>query len=636
MGYNRNRGGGRNNAGGGGGRGRRRHQQAWAPYNFVPMPDKPVYAELDEEGIPQRHDVYSQGRHTGYFDITLKTETPLFVRGMLTVAEQEGDTSSREKANAFSIDGNRPVIPGSSLRGMIRTLVEIVTRSKMHFVTDNKLVYRSVFGNDSLAQNYRAMVAEQIGRQHFMYPSNRIQGGYLMRGNSSSGWVIRPAQRYQNESFVLVNARAVQAIQIPLDQHQETYDVFVRPATRDTYQNHRGLRLELAETQNISTQARGGLEPAKLIVSGFAPRRHWFAAIYSAREDASQDMPISIEIWDNYKTDRDMQRGIATRKIGEGDPLFYLVDENNQLVFFGPTMFFRLPYRNSISQMINRLLQKRNPRTDYAEAMFGYVSEQDEKRQLKAYAGRVSVTSAHVVDELADYYDATIVPRILGSPKPTTFQHYLEQPNGWRTETQQLLHYGDDTLLRGYKLYWRQMIESLESVREPDTNKNPQNSTQHTRIRPVRKEVRFHFRVYFENLSDMELGALIWVLTFGGDERARHQLGMGKPFGLGVVKLEPELILTSRTDRYARLFDENGKWYKAEQRVTAEDQEQFVTMFKQRMGGFDNDRRIRELMALVRMQEANPSKFSYMQIESTSGNDYDGRPVLPYPTEVID
>ncbi len=322
----------------------------------------------------------------------------------------------------------------------------------------------------------------------------------------------------------------------------------------------------------------------------------------------------------------------------DGRPIFY-IEQGGQVIHFGHTPNFRIAplvieddkLRAVTPQdRIPRDLRQDNPRLDYAEALFGYVSE--ESHVPSAYAGRVFVTSAYVTQEQGDYFDETIVPRILASPKPTTFQHYLEQPDGWQTPTHQLRHYGDATRLRGHKLYWRQMIADLKSVQESDTDKNPDTSTQHTIIKPVRKDVQFAFKVYFENLTDAELGALAWVLTFDGDSEARHQLGMGKPFGLGVVKLETMLVLTSRRERYSRLFDEQGHWFSAEYSVEPQEHTAFIGAFKEKIGNFDK-KRIQELQILVRKQELKSRKFSYMRIESERGNDYQGRPVLPRPSD---
>lgn len=608
--------------------------KARAPYNFVPLPDKPVYVE--DNKLPE-HDVYCADRHTGYFDVQLTTETPLFVRGMQHVGSM-GDSRTHEKA--FNLNG-RPAIPGSSLRGMLRTLVEIVTHSKMHFVSDNKLVYRSVYGNDTLAEEYRNTITEKTGDKEFRYPSMQMHGGYLQRGDSESGWVIQPAKSHYGEGIALVKRQDVLNAGIPEKSVLKTYYVGIRPSTtRTEHTGKQGVKLHIPLAKGISQQANNGHEPATLIISktvgpigGKGSNRTWYPAIYEA-DPSAEPIPIPRRIWNDFVKDRDLNRGIENRAIrNPGDVLFYLLNDDGELLFFGPTMFFRLPYEHSIGDLIPEALRQDNPNIDYVEAMFGYVSEGSTSRSPSAYAGRVSVTSAQALDGQDDYYDETIIPKILSSPKPTTFQHYLEQPDGWRTRSDNLRHYGSKRAkIRGYKLYWRQMIESLQAVKDSKVS-TLDGSSQHTIMRPVRKGLSFRFRVYFENLSDVELGALAWVLTLGGDPEARHQLGMGKPFGLGVVKLSPSLVVTDREKRYHRLFNADGIWH-----LPDKDAADYILAFKEAFASqvidIDTSERIQQLRAMLRTYASAPDFFSYMNIEPT--NEYKDQPVLPQPLEVED
>jgi hypothetical protein len=131
---------------------------AHAPYNFVPLPHK-VVTVLSQEEIEQAeqdgtldvlldkrlppHNRYAEGQHSGYFEVTLITETPLYIRAPLTLEEftqrQSEDQPSnfrdqaKNKPDFFYRDPQtqQPVIPGSSLRGMLRNLVEIVGYGKM-------------------------------------------------------------------------------------------------------------------------------------------------------------------------------------------------------------------------------------------------------------------------------------------------------------------------------------------------------------------------------------------------------------------------------------------------------------------------------------------------------------------------
>ena len=95
--------------------------------------------------------------------------------------------------------------------------------------------------------------------------------------------------------------------------------------------------------------------------------------------------------------------------------------------------------------------------------------------------------------------------------------------------------------------------------------------TQHTLMKPLRPGLTFTFRIHFENLSDVELGALLWAVHPLQPDPDRplylaHHLGMGKPLGMGSVHLTASLTLTPRhrdgdKGRYEKLFteaDEHG------------------------------------------------------------------------------
>lgn len=253
----------------------------------------------------------------------------------------------------------------------------------------------------------------------------------------------------------------------------------------------------------------------------------------------------------------------------------------------------------------------------------------------RAYASRISVTDAGLVDGQTDFYEDEFRPKILSGPKPTTFQHYLEQPNGEKTTKSVLKHYASsltDTRIRGHKLYWRQKGITMNQVKEP--GQVPQGDTQYTRMRPIKPGVTFTFRVYFENLSDIELGALAWALTLPASPEHRHQLGMGKPYGMGVVKLEATLCLSNREARYKNLLTE---W---DEIASVVQPENFIKQFEQyicheirHQDAYATIPRIKELQIMLAAHQSIGKAFQYMSIEP---NEYKDRPVLPYPSKVID
>ena len=82
---------------------------ARAPYNFVPLNNVVV-------GSNGSSDFSKFDGQSGYIDIQIKSESPLFIRG---------------SNKLFVNKDNLPYIPGSSLRGMIKNLVNITSYGKI-------------------------------------------------------------------------------------------------------------------------------------------------------------------------------------------------------------------------------------------------------------------------------------------------------------------------------------------------------------------------------------------------------------------------------------------------------------------------------------------------------------------------
>src|SRR5260370_31797906 len=112
---------------------------------------------------------------------------------------------------------------------------------------------------------------------------------------------------------------------------------------------------------------------------------------------------------------------------------------------------------------------------------------------------------------------------------------------------------------------------SEEATSEEPAKVGP-GDTQHTRFKPLKPGVQFSFRVYFENLSDRELGALCWTLHPHDEQGQRycHHLGMGKPLGMGAVELHARLHIIDRPLRYGTLFNGSGDNWQLGESATSE------------------------------------------------------------------
>lgn len=121
---------------------------ATAPYNFIPYEPEAVIPEADG----------SRGFWSGTLHCRLEALTPLLVSG-----ERRTLPDGSSECRFFTVNGQN-VIPGSSIKGVLRSLVEILSFSAMRQVSRRELFWRIVTG--------------AVYREAF---SDEILGGYLRR-----------------------------------------------------------------------------------------------------------------------------------------------------------------------------------------------------------------------------------------------------------------------------------------------------------------------------------------------------------------------------------------------------------------------------------------------------------------------
>lgn len=644
----------------------RADRTAFAPYNFVPLPESPRIADA-----PLRHDRYyteDNGRpvYSGWFDCTLTTQTPCFIRGPISARESAEGKDAKNKPEFFSLDGGRtPRIPGSSLRGLFRTLVEIIGNARLNFVTDRRPVYRAV-DTTRLGAQYRNRIMEpdKADPEHWFTP--RVRAGYIRRGRDGE-WYIQPAKKINGTTWCRISHRALSGLRDALKPWPENAEqkkqirnarlVYVQPGNYD-FQDVRGgfIRIRYARALRAAPAPGPGLHRAALIESGRINTKRSEAIVFEPDESVPEQswLPLRFEDEDGNEValDRDYRDQITDQQsvilgpdgaLKDMQPVFYLAekgkDGRERLVFFGHTLMMRLPYRKGILEHVDAALRAEGKADiDLAEALFGYTRRGSSKDETLAFAGRVSFSDGIYRGNLPDPFERQIKPKVLSGPKPTTFQHYLSQPQP--DDKAQLRNYDDDTPIRGYKLYWHRGEIRIEQVEETDREKL-RHVKQYTDIKAVKAGASFTFRIYFDNLRDYELGALAWVLQYAGHSSYRLKLGMGKPHGMGAVRIESTLRVVDRRARYETLFGDDGWHVAAAGLDTADD---LIARFKSwvTLGSatsFDAQPHIRELLAMLSWPGPKPDKTRYLEIErrlpdGRKLNEYRERPVLPHPTAV--
>jgi CRISPR-associated protein (TIGR03986 family) len=214
-----------------------------------------------------------------------------------------------------------------------------------------------------------------------------------------------------------------------------------------------------------------------------------------------------------------------------------------------------------------------------ADRVFGWVNQHG----TGAYAGNLRIYDVQCItsDPTQPLGDRGLPLAILGQPKPQQGRFYTAKDNqGTPVDVgiskQDLYQPGMG--LRGRKVYphhhslpnnyWDTPLEDRTQINNEGTfqeyrrprklleQKSTQNQPTSQRVTPkpvtkkiseqqdnqnrsitewVKPDVTFEFNIDITNLSSVELGALMWLLTL--PDNHYHRLGGGKPFGFGSVTL---------------------------------------------------------------------------------------------------
>jgi len=626
--------------------------KAHAPYNFIPV-NKSVIPDLkqDDEKIL-----------TGYIDLEITTKTPLFIRGI---------------GEKF-FGAEYPVIPGSSLRGMIRTLVEIVSYSELKFTDKKKrFFYRNIgepFYRDKFIETQKIsppLVKMKVysgwltknNNQYYITPSGidsnhrqyyRINGSFIKRNT-----YFRP------KKFDFVNTTWIDAgFEVPVYDFMK---VFFDPTKVDKIKHKPNFNLEYWTLKEFSqTKSIASSQEGYLIASGaFATKKHYQWVINKAG-NASTAVNVSklieeYQMDDNREEDADLIKMLRTKN-NQAIPCFYLTDNKNQIIALGHTGIFRLAYQYNVGTLLK---QKQEDFPDFTDSMFG-TQEQSSRVFFE--------DGLPLKEDGVEVYSNPIRLNILQSPRPTSFQHYLEQPNGVNTSKSALHNWGNqNSQIKGFKLYWHR--DTPDEMTQKDSwafnmsdiiDFNKKKNILSEPVIPVKREQKFMARLRFVDITEKELGCLLMVLDLPNG--CFHKLGMGKPYGLGSVEIKPNLTIIDLKKRYSLLIDSSAnEWEEGAINVeinsfknsfTVYMNDQLGTSYSDFLSFWHNDSRLKELLEMLSFTHNEYSteewlgKTKYMEIERLkfdahgnqlfkengkpdTKNEYENRPVLTSPTKYI-
>lgn len=304
-------------------------------------------------------------------------------------------------------------------------------------------------------------------------------------------------------------------------------------------------------------------EPKPYIISADTMKAYTETQIKVLASDKTghfTDHPMADKIKD--VKDKILSNIKVNAPVNVGEVVFFEYRNNSlQILTFGKHFRYRWAYSRSLRDFTKDYQEYDQEalakgRVNLIEELFGYSCENKEiPYQHRSKSGKVHFSYAVHEKGTGALKEEKWLPRP-GSPKPSSYEFYLRQAG---SDQKPLTTFGDPARadfaqaprLSGHKMYYR-------------TKTTPYND--HKQEEGVDKTVKlvkvlypkdgnhptFKFRVNYENLTGNELRLLYFALCLGQNTPPNavapdqmkdllcHQIGYGKNYGMGAVKITVE------------------------------------------------------------------------------------------------
>lgn len=587
-----------------------------APFNFVPLADKvffPKWADQVSQDLP-----FSDGLD-GYLTVELTAKTPVFVRNGHSKAE--GESKSGNYASAAITHDGRYYLPATSVKGMVRNILEILSYGKMN-VDDKAMFAQREWDNTSL------YTIKNINEQ------KRLRCGWLVRRDGE--YYIR---RCVGTPYRINHLRLDECLNTKLffenfskdakkiarygESRKELTDEEKTAVYKYRLLEECGIDRSLLKGFRFSEdieyavefqERRVMMDPSgdisgTIVLTGQPDLAKWPINGYNRKmgdgkfyefvfsNEIEGETPLTQAEFDHFKfiyqNSPDWEYGKELLD-GDGIPVFFRMRGDN-IRDFGLAFLYKLPYENSpadLEQAGHRYQGHSRNDCDLADCIFGYA------RGQKAVKGRVQFS--HFFSENAEPdKNYTLV---LNGPKASYYPIYIQQ-DGQNGTTARYMTYNDGRLA-GWKRYHVRNLVWEKKTGDPKLD---------TTIYPLKEESTFFGRVYFHNLKPEELGALVSAITFHGDEEhCFHQIGQAKPYGFGKLAVR---VIDTYIDRPSAGYDNHGlRFFMA----------QFEQLMNKTVPSWYCSAPITQLFTIARQDVTADDIYKYMELtmrtETTEGN----------------
>ena len=511
-----------------------------APYNFVPL-NKEVYTPYWADLVS--HDIPFEDGESGEIDITITAKSPIFIK----------DSKNKEE---FCNHNGQYYIPSSSIKGMVRNVLEIMSFSKLReeVFDDNTYAVRDL----SKSNNFYMTEMSQQNNTTYCGWLKKVDNGYIIEDCGVPGRIhhnqIDYALKVEFSKYFSKSDNIFKAN----DGNQKTAkykyklvgDKFHEITLSEKYFSETNKKYDKREFYKYD---KNGKNKATLVLTGQpTPRENTgkmgdgkgFEFLFFAPKG---ELEVSKKLMEKFKFAYFDKRKTEPKESpdwtywkeklenGEKVPVFFQINEQKRVEHFGLSYLYKLFYNFSVKDGIENIHYEDN--LDLTQAIFGYIN----KRKNLALKGRVIFSHFKAVENIKELNNRT---EVLGTPRASYYPNYIRQNRDDKYST----YMDGDFKISGRKRY---PIHKNGVKSTKDTG----NENIGTTFKPLDRGVIFKGKLKYHNLKKLELGAILSALTFHNSKDCYHNIGMAKSLGYGKISLDIDNF--ENIDEYLREFELN-------------------------------------------------------------------------------
>ncbi|WP_346909185.1 TIGR03986 family type III CRISPR-associated RAMP protein [Faecalicatena orotica] len=608
------------------------------PYNFIPFE-----GQCKRESLEGNKDI----GYMGYFDCSLRLLTHLFIpntSSYKSLTNVEDVKKAKKDSKDYVVKGydffsyddlsgigpytdqpplppRNPVIPGSEIRGAVRSVYEAAFNGCMSSVDGERDISRRVI--------------------------EVKQPGILKK--EPAGWFLRPCtkvrlrveqeeEQRENQEKGKVSDKRGMVKRAVYNTWKEGKEIWVKTGKNKVVVQYKPYSPDLREAK--------GFKKGYLHKGEYIEKKKYEAVFLEDQEGGRKGIRVSDKdvellqiLLNEYRNEKKNRKAKDGKWYNE-----YEVLETGTLVYYTKTEGGRLYLspacigKEMFTKKINTILKNNGEyqpcigeKLCSACQIFGMLDKTEQPKTF-AYGSKVRITDAKLVSpptNIKELFEDPLVLPELGEPRPSAVEFYtqspspesddcqIEQDKGYWTYDYKYLKDGKKTKrvvlddfqpkIRGRKYYWH------HDVRIEDYKKDNSLNAMRQRIRPMKPSDNlesvpiFQFRVYFESLSKKQLNQLKWALDFGNPDCA-HKIGRAKPLGFGSVRVNVDEL-------HIRKIDETtGRWYMMD--IGANGNESFEKFFEDSLVNMD---RVPQALKVMANWKNRPDNVRYPFGEDESG-----------------